>query len=77
LFAAPPGLARAGGAARGGRARTARVAKFAEDLAEPVVHLFEDRGPVVEVDLVEVGKPGDGLVDAGIPGGDESHPGPF
>jgi hypothetical protein len=41
------------------------------------VHLFEYCGAIVKVNLVEVGKPGDGLVDSGIPGGDESHPGPF
>ena len=41
------------------------------------MHLFEDRGPVVKVYLIEIGKPGDGLIDAGIPGRDESHPGPF
>ena len=77
LLAAPARLAWPGGAAGGGRAGAARVAEFAEDFAEPVVHLFEDGGPVVEVDLVEVGKPSDGLVDARIAGGGESHPGPF
>ena len=41
------------------------------------MHRFEYYGPVVKVYLVEVGKPCDGLVNAGIPGGDESHPGPF
>jgi hypothetical protein len=60
-----------------GRAWATRVAQFAEDFAELVVHRFKYCGPVVKVYLVEVGKPGDGLVDAGIPGGDESHPGPF
>jgi len=37
------------------------------------VHLFEDGGPLVEVDLVEVAEPFDGLVDPGIPGGGESR----
>ena len=41
------------------------------------MHFFEHRGPVVKIYLVKVGKPGDGLVDSGIPGGDESHPGSF
>jgi hypothetical protein len=41
------------------------------------VHLFEDGGPLVEVDLVEVAKPFDGLVDPGIPGGGESRPSRF
>jgi hypothetical protein len=41
------------------------------------VHRFEYCGPVVKIYLVEVAKPCDGLVDSGIPGGDESHPGPF
>ena len=41
------------------------------------MHLFEDRGPLVEVDLVEVGEPFDGLVDPGIPGGGESRPSAF
>jgi len=41
------------------------------------VHLFEDGGALVEVDLVEVGKRFDGLVDPGIPGGGESRPSRF
>jgi len=41
------------------------------------VHLFEDGGPLVEIDLVEVGKPFDGLIDPGIPGGGESRPSRF
>jgi hypothetical protein len=41
------------------------------------VHFFEHSRPVVKIYLVKVGKPGDGLVDSGIPGGDESHPGSF
>ena len=38
------------------------------------MHLFEDGGPLVQFDLVEVGKPFDGLVDPGIPGRGESRP---
>ena len=60
-----------------GNGETFLYSTFAEDFAEPVVHRFEYRRAVVKVYLVEVGKPGDDLVDAGIPGGDESHPGPF
>ena len=41
------------------------------------MHLFEDGWPLVEVDLVEVGKPFDGLVDPGVSGGGESRPSPF
>jgi hypothetical protein len=41
------------------------------------VHLFEYRGAVVKVYRIKVGKPGDGLIDSGIPGGSESHPGAF
>ncbi len=41
------------------------------------MHLFEDGGALVEVDLVEVGKPFDGLVDPGVAGGGESRPSPF
>ena len=41
------------------------------------MYLFEHRRPVVKFNLVEVGKPGDRLVDSMIPGGGDSHPGPF
>ena len=41
------------------------------------MHLFEDGGPLVEVDLVEVAEPFDGLVDPGVSGGGESRPSPF
>jgi hypothetical protein len=64
-------------AASGARPRTAGLAELAEDLAQPVVYLFQDRGALVKVDLVEVGKPFDGLVDPGISGGGESRPRPF
>ena len=46
LLAAPAGLA---GAHGGGLPRPARVAEFAEDLAQPVVDFLEDRGPVGEI----------------------------
>lgn len=46
LLAAPAGLA---GAHGGGLSRPARVAKFAEDLAQPVMDFLEDRGPAGEI----------------------------
>jgi hypothetical protein len=41
------------------------------------VYLFEHGRPVVKINLAEVGKPGDRLIDSVIPGGGDSHPGPF
>ena len=41
------------------------------------MHLFEHRRALVEVDLVEVGKPFDGLVDPGVSGGGEGRPSAF
>jgi hypothetical protein len=61
-------------AAGGGLAGASGIAELAEDLAQPVVHLLEDRRAVVEVDLVEVGKPFDGLVDPGVSGRGEGRP---
>jgi hypothetical protein len=67
-------LARARG---GGRRLPARVAELAEDLAQPVVDLLEDGGPVGQVHVVERGEPADGRVDTGVTGGGESRPNPF
>jgi hypothetical protein len=77
LLARAAGLTRASRPAGGALGLAAGVAELAEDLAEPVVHLFEDGGPLVEIDLVEVGKPLDGLIDPGIPGRGESRPSRF
>ena len=46
LLAAPAGLA---GAHGGGLPRPARVAEFAEDLAQPVVDFLKDRGLAGEI----------------------------
>jgi hypothetical protein len=77
LLALASGLTRPGLAARGALSGAGGVAELAEDLAQPVVHLLEDRGPVVEVDLVEVGQPLDGLVDPRVSGWGESWPSGF
>jgi hypothetical protein len=75
LLAALAGARGGGGWAAG--AAAARVAELAEDLAQPVVDLLEDGGPVGQVHVVERGEPADGRVDTGVTGGGESRPNPF
>jgi hypothetical protein len=71
-------LARArGGGGRAAGAAVARVAEFAEDLAQPVVYLLEHGRLVGQVHVIERGEPADGRVDPGVTGGGESRPNPF
>jgi hypothetical protein len=67
LLAAPAGFAGAHGSAL---PWPVRVAEFAEDLAQPVVHFRQDGGPVGEVGIRERGETGDGRIHSGITGGD-------
>jgi hypothetical protein len=61
----------------GGRRLPAGITELAEDLAQPVVHLLQDGGPVGQVHVVERGEAADGRVDPGVTGGGESRPNPF
>jgi SCP-2 sterol transfer family len=63
LLAVPAGRAR-----RPRRAGRPWCAKLAEDLAEPVTHGLERRGPLVERQVVKGGETGDGLVHPGVTG---------
>jgi hypothetical protein len=74
LVAAPAGLPRARG---DGRPWPARVAKLAEDLAEPVVDFLEDGRPFGEVHVLKRGEPPDGRIDTRVTGGNWSRPHPF
>ena len=74
LLAAPARLARA---RRDGWPGPARVAKLAEDLAQPVVHTLKYGRPLVQVYLLKRGEPLDGRVDPGVTGGGESRPNSF
>jgi hypothetical protein len=69
LLATPARLAGAHGGVLPG---PARVAEFAEDLAQPVVHFRQGGGPVGKIGIRERGETGDGRVHSGITGGDRS-----
>jgi hypothetical protein len=54
-----------------------RLAQLAEDLAQLVVDLLQDGGPLSEVDVLKRGEPADGRVDARVTGGGQSRPNSF
>jgi len=48
------------------RTAKARVTELAEDLAQRVVHFFQDPGMLVQGLVVQPGQPRDGLVNTGV-----------
>ena len=74
LLAAMAGLT---GMRRVVRTWPARLAELAEDLAQPVVDVLEDRWPVGQVHVLDRGQLLDGRVDARVTGGDGCGTLPF
>jgi hypothetical protein len=77
LFAVPAWLTRTHLTTLAVSGRSPWIAEFAEYLAQPVVDICEDGGPLGEVIVLNRGEPADGRVDTGVTGGGESWPSLF